>query len=704
MIQIFDKVFHLTNGKFSYAFYVRDGKLTHSYFGKALTVTEKTLNGSAIAHDLCAETTRERAMFEFSDFGGGDFRTPAVTVENGSCISTDFVYDGYEILEAKPSFGMPALRNGGETLKITLSDEVVKARLYLYYTVFENGLARRAEIKNVGGKKLTVHSLMSACVDFPTGEYDIIDLNGRWGKECNVSRNAATCGIKSFGSRRGVSTHQHNPFVAVVGKTTGENCGDAIGMNLIYSGNFDAQCEANDARSLRVNIGAFIAPDGITLGKGEAYSTPEVALVYSDAGIGGMSREFHRLYRKNLINPAYADKPRPVVLNSWESMYFTLNDKKFAQFIESAKDFGIDTIVMDDGWFGKRDTDNCSLGDWYVDKNKFPHGLKGVIDRCKANGMKFGIWFEPEAVNPDSDLFRAHPDYALGVEGRERRQMRSQYVLDFSRPEVVDCIYEQMKNILTEYDISYVKWDMNRALTDVVSAEKYLGFVKGVYALYERLLAAFPGLIIEGCSSGGGRFDPAILYYSPYIWTSDDSDAFERTFIQYGTSICYPLQTLSNHVSACPNHQTGRTVPMHTRGAVASLGCLGYELDFGALSDEDKQAIKQQIRDYKRDAELILTGDLYRLVSPFDSDIKSFCEQIVSPDKTKSYVVFARGLNECNVPLPPVKLMGLDPDATYLVKEKNLTLTGGDLMYGGVYFDAYGKDFGAEVLHIERVA
>ncbi len=703
MIQILDKVFHLTNGKFSYAFYVKNGKLVHSYFGKALIVTERTLSNSAVAFGLKDNTGRDCECFEYSELGGGDYRVPAIVVRNGKCISTDFVYSSHEVLKTKPDFGMPALRNGGQTLKVSLRDDLLKLELYLYYTVFDNGLARRAELKNLGSDSVVIDRLMSACIEFPAHGYDIIDLNGRWGRECNVSRNPAGCGIKTFASGRGVTSHQHNPFVAVVDGDATEHFGDAFGMNLIYSGNFDIQCETDEKNRLRVNIGVNIAADGITLNGGCAFGSPEVAIVYSDEGIGGMSREFHKLYRKNLLNPKFADKRRPVVVNSWESMYFDLSEAKFLDFIEGAKGMGIDTIVLDDGWFGKRDSDNSSLGDWFIDKAKFPNGLKKIIDCCKKNGMDFGIWFEPEAINPESKLFKAHPDWALGVDGRERRQMRNQYVLDFSRAEVVDCIFKQMKAILDEYDISYVKWDMNRPLSDVISAEKYIKFVSGVYELYERLNKEYPDLIIEGCSSGGGRFDPAILYYSPFIWTSDDTDAYERAHIQYGTSLCYPLQTLSNHVSVCPNHQTGRTIPLCTRGAVASLGSLGYELNLGKLSEEEREEIRRQIAAYKADAELILTGDLYRLLNPFETGGK-FCEEIVSPDKSRAYVVYLRGLNECNMPLPPLRLRGLDETAVYTVKEKNLTLTGGDLMYGGIDLDVYGKDFGSEILHIERIA
>ncbi len=698
MIQILDGVFHLTNGRFSYAFTVRGGKLVHTYFGRALGIDSSTVRDSVAARGA-SNVGCDGIGYELPERGRGDFRVPAVVLNDGKTTATDFTFVGYEILDKKPAFGMPALRDGGETLKVVLRDTVIGAEIALYYTVFEAGLARRAEIVNTGKSPLGLKKLMSSCVEFPTGDRDLIDLNGRWGSEFGVTRAAAASGIKEFCSMRGVSSHQHNPFVAVADKTTCEDYGDAYGFNLIFSGDFKIECDTDENNGLRVNIGAEIG-DGITLAAGETFRTPEAVIVYSCDGLGGMSRAFHRLYRKHLIDPRFADKRRPVVLNSWESMFFDLDEKKFLDFVDCAKGMGIDTIVLDDGWFGKRDDDTSSLGDWVVDKNKFPHGLGGAIERCKKYGMEFGIWFEPEAISPRSELFKAHPDYAIGSDARERVQMRNQYMLDFSRREVVDCIFEQMSKILSEYDISYVKWDMNRSIADASNARQCYEYVLGVYDLYERLTAAFPKVLIEGCSSGGGRFDPAILYYSPLIWTSDDSDAYERAFIQYGASMCYPLQTLSNHVSACPNHQVGRVTPLVTRGAVASLGALGYELDFAKLNGEELATIKKQIASYKKDAELILTGELYRLKSPFDGGI--FCEEVVAEDKSRAYAVAVRGLNKCNLRMPRIKLKGLDERAVYKVVEKDLTVTGGDLMYGGLDFDLYCKDFACDSVHIEK--
>lgn len=693
MIYTDDNVFHLTDGAFSYAFRIKDGKPTHTYYGKALKRNSRMLAE-------CEDAGADWAAVECGERGRGDFRIPSLALCGNGFASTDLKYVGHEITE-KPELGMPALRGAVETLVVTLRDDVAKVELKLFYSVYDGALARHAELINLGDAPVTLSTADSACVDFGGGDYEYISLDGRWGGECGVTRGAVLPGVHTLGSARGITSHQHNPFVAVLRRGAGEEHGEAYGFNLVYSGGFGVRLERDEKSQVRVCIGAELY-GGVTLAPRERFVTPEAVCVYSDSGIGGMSRKFHTLYRKHLINPRFADKPRPVVINSWESMYFDFDEQKLKSFIGGATGLGIDTVVLDDGWFGRRDRDDSSLGDWTVDARKLPNGLKPVIDCCKANGMKFGIWFEPEAISPDSELYRAHPEFALATRGRTGVQMRNQFVLDFSRRDVVDFIYEAMRKILSEYDISYVKWDMNRPLSDVDDAKKYIGYVKGVYSLYERITATFPHILIEGCCSGGGRLDPAILYYSPMIWSSDDSDAHERTKIQYGLSLCYPLQTLSNHVSVCPNHQTGRHTPLATRGAVASLGCLGYELNAAALGVDERAQIKAQAEAYKVDAPLILTGELYRLRSPFEDG--AFCEQVTAADGSAAYVVYVVGLGQCNMPVRKLRLCGLDADARYAIAERDGAVYGGaELMYGGIRPKISG-DFGAEILHITRVA
>lgn len=700
MIEIVNNVFHLSDGKFSYAFAVKEGKLVHTYFGRALRMPRDRMTSGIFCGEKGECRGSDWELFEMSEQGRGDFRLPAVVVRGAKSASTDFKVASYEILAGKPDLGMPALRGRAETLVVHLFDDVADVSMDLFYTVYDGALARHAVIHNRGKEHISLCAADSLCVDFDGGDYDLLTLDGRWGSECNVTRNAVRSGIHTVSSTRGLTSHQHNPFVAVLEKTASEESGEAFGFNLIYSGNFAIRAESDEKCQLRVCMGVNLLEGGITLEAGESFTTPEGVAVYSDGGLGGMSRTFHRLYRTRLIDPRFADRIRPIVVNSWESAYFDFDENKLLAFIDGAKGLGIDTVVLDDGWFGGRDSDDSSLGDWVVDRRKLPSGLDALIDRCKANGLKFGIWFEPEAISPDSDLYRAHPEYALSTCGRDGKQMRNQFMLDFSRGDVVDCVYSAMYKILSEHDIAYVKWDANRPLSDVCDVKKYIGYVKGVYDLYARLTAAFPDVLIEGCSSGGGRFDPAILYYSPMIWASDDTDAVERAKIQYGLSLCYPLQTMSNHVSVCPNHQTGRMTPFHSRGAVAMLGCLGYELNVATASDEERAEIKAQVDFYRRNAELILTGDLYRLLSPFDDG--AFCEQVVSEDKSRSLAVYMRPLNTPNLPIRKIKLRGLDEQALYRIEDRDEIMSGGELMYCGIR-PKVERDFGAEVFRIEKI-
>lgn len=690
MIEVKNGFFHISNEKFSYCFFERNGKLYHSYYGSSIK--------ECVYTDFILDDSDK---MEYPEFGRGDFCTPAIVLRTVNSLSTDFRYVSYEILSKKADLGMPALRNGGETLVVTLVDEIVGAELKLFYTAYENGLARHAEIKNLCALPLWVDKAMSACIDFPVGEYETIGCCGRPNNEGVYCREKTVFGLRSIESSCGTTSHRYSPFLCVVEVDTNEDYGQAYGFQLIYSGNFSIEMEKTEASNLRVQIGEKILYGGIKLETGEILITPEAVLVYSENGLGDMSRFFHRLYRKNLLNPRFADKIRPIVLNSWESLVYDISETRFLEFVENSKSLGVDTIVLDDGWFGKRDDDTSSLGDWFVDRDKFPNGLSPVIERCKKYGMKFGLWIEPECVSPNSELYRMHPDWAICTAGREGIQIRNQYVLDFSKKEVRDYIFNAIKTLLENNEISYLKWDMNRYLTDVTDAKTYHNYVRGIYDLYERLTTAFPHILIEGCASGGGRFEPSILYYSPMIWTSDNTDAWCRTKIQYSASLCYPLQTMSNHVSHCPNNQTGRITPFSTRGAVASLGCLGYELNPAECSAEELYLIKEQIKEYRKDVQLILTGDLYRLLNPFQDN--AFCELIVSKDKSEGYLVYVRGLNEPNIANPRrIRMKGLRETVMYRVVERDKLYSGKELMSIGLPIQLKQGDFQSEILHIKE--
>ena len=693
MIEVKNGTFHLSNGQFSYCFYEDGGRLYHSYYGKAL-------------QNACGkkEGGGDGLMFEYGEFGRGDFRAPALVAHKEDLFSTEFVYKSYKILKEKPSLGMPALR-GGETLAVTLEDKVAGLQLVLFYTVYGEGLARHAEIVNISDRPVHLDKAMSLCLELPADNYEAINLYGRANNERIYSRDKVISGVRTIGSACGVTSHAQSSFLAVLQENATEEQGEVYGFHLIYCGNFSIEIEKTECSELRVNIGENILYGGIELKAGERWITPEAVTVYSAEGLGQMSRSFHRLYRKHLLDPRYADKIRPVVINSWESCVYDISEENLKKLIESARGLGIDTVVLDDGWFGKRDDDTTSLGDWHVDIRKFPNGLNAVIDCCKQNGMKFGIWFEPEAISPQSELYAAHPDWAIATKGREGVRIRNQYVLDFSKKEVVEHVFHAIECVLKKYDISYLKWDMNRYLTDVVSARQYHDYVSGVYGLYERLTKAFPNVLIEGCASGGGRFEPSVLYYSPMIWTSDNTDAWCRAGIQYATSLCFPLQTMSNHVSHCPNNQTGRITPFSTRGAVASLGCLGYELNTSSETEctkEERAAIAAQIAGYRRDAALILTGELYRLRNPFTDN--AFCEMVVSEDREQAYFVYVRGLNAPKIASKPrVLLKGLDADTVYEIEEREGVFTGEELMRVGIQLELEHGDFTSEILHIKSV-
>ena len=691
MIVVNEQQFMISAGNYSYCFSVQAGKLVHAYFGACADAFTSN----------CLEKP-ELPRYEFSEYGRGDFCVPSIVVRTENSLSTDFRFKGYEILENKPSFGMPSLRNGQETLAVYLEDELLSLRLTLYYTPYEEGLVRRAELVNLGVKEIVLDKFASACFDFPAGEYECISLDGSHNNERNYHREKVGYGVRSISSARGIPSHQHAPFTALLQAGTTEENGEAYGFNFVYSGNFAIELEKDEISQTRVCVGENIQYGGIVLAAGEVFSSPETVAIYSANGIGGMSRLFHRLYRKHLLAPTFADKIRPIVINSWESVVYNINEQVMFEFIESSKGLGIDMVVMDDGWFSHRDNDDSSLGDWVVDTRKLPNGLTPIIQKCHDCGMKFGLWFEPEAVCSNTDLYKAHPDWAIHTQGREGILIRQQLTLDFSKKEVVDYIFNAMSAILKNNEIDYVKWDMNRSLTDVPNAKIYHDYVLGVYDLYERLTTAFPKVFIEGCSSGGGRFDPGILYYSPMIWTSDNTDAWTRTKVQYSTSLCYPLQTMSNHVSACPNIQTGRTISMETRGNVAKFGALGYELHATHLTEEERAMICAQTAEYKKDASVILTGDLYRLRNPHTDG--AFSQIVVSEDKSQAIFVYVREKSQVNsYKEQRVCLRGLDENAQYRVEELGATYSGLQLTYAGLVFGLPKGDYQSIVLHINKV-
>lgn len=714
------RAFLLQGKDVSYAMYVGEaGFLQHLYFGKKLSQTDLQFLTAYHGNAVCARTSdfnidkaHEFAPTECGFYARGDYREPTIIVRrsDGAAMSrlryVDFdLVDGAPLLE-----GLPCARSGGQTLTVTLADDFSAVKVKLNYTVWDDSdvIARNAEIVNGEEADVTIERAFGFAIDLPTGDYKTLSLVGRWAQERIPQIEDIGHGTRRFQSMRGISSHEMNPFVGILKPDTTENTGDCYGVQLVYSGSFAITTERFDNKPLRVQGGINDIGFNWKLASGESFVTPQALLCFSGEGIGGMSRSYADFIRDRIVNPRFAYAKRPVVVNNWEATYFDFDTDKLFAIIDKAATLGVDTFVLDDGWFGKRDNDDSGLGDWFVNTKKLRGGLKPVIDRCKQNGLKFGLWFEPEMVSEDSDLYRAHPDWAVGKLGNEPSRSRNQLVLDMTRNEVVDYVFEAVSKVLVDNDISYVKWDMNRGVTEAysmaLSADKqgefYHRYMLGVYDLADRLTKAFPEVFFEGCASGGGRFDAGVLYYFPQIWTSDDTDAYERTKIQWGTATCYPQSAMSCHVSACPNHQTQRITPFNTRGVVASLGPTGYELDPTKLSEQEIAQVKTQIADYEKVADLLLQGDSFRLCNPFSGNY--FAQMIVAKDKRAAYLC---GVRTHGVPCDYdnfVALTGLSEEFTYRIEELDVTASGTALTTIGVRLPRL-PDFGAWTWHIVAV-
>ena len=699
--------FHLTNDQISYIFKAsEDGKLLHIYYGA--TLPERDYSHLIEMHHRPMSTYRKEGNLTYSlehlrqeipEYGASDFRHPAIQVRqsNGSRI-TDFTYVGYDVLEGKPELaGLPATYTEGsheaKTLVVTLKDQVTGLELNLLYTIFAElpVLTRSARLVNKGQEAVAVESLMSLNLDLPDADFQWLQLSGSWARERHIKVRDLQQGIQSIESTRGVSSHQHNPFVALKRPETTEKQGEAIGAAFVYSGNFLIQAEVDtyDVTRLQVGINPFgfewhLAPE-------ESFTCPEAVLVYSQEGLNGMSQVFHQLFRTRLARGYWRDRVRPVLINNWEATYFDFDEDKLVSIATKAKEVGVELFVLDDGWFGARTNDRAGLGDWFANRDRLPKGIGSLAAKIRQTGMKFGLWFEPEMVNKDSDLFRAHPDLILHVPDRSTSHGRNQYVLDYSRPEVVDAIFEQMTAIIDEGQLDYIKWDMNRPLTEVYSVafpaeqqgEIFHRYVLGVYDLYHRLNQRYPELLFESCSSGGGRFDAGLLYYAPQAWTSDDSDAIERLKIQYGTSYAYPVSSMGAHVSIVPNHQTNRITPLKTRGNVAFFGAFGYELDLNRLTEEELALVEQQIQFYKDYRKVLHQGTFYRLQSPFDHQGQT-AWMVVSGDQKTAIVGFFKCLNGVNRSYQRLYLQGLNPDFDYQLVDGEYHYSGQELIRAGL--------------------
>lgn len=719
------QTFHLKNSKISYLLAIEENNyLAHLYFGKAIKHysggyqyprTDRSFSPNA-------PTSTDRLLsldtlpMEYPGHGFGDFREPAYNIKlpNGSRIN-DFRYDSHEIQQGKPKLeGLPALytesESEAETLVIDLKDPITGLKLKLFYSIYEEYAAviRSVQLVNETSETVEINQLASQSLDFPNRKLELIHLNGTWGRERQLTREEVQTGIKILDSKRGSSSHQQNPFVALVEPHTTEFQGEAYGFNLVYSGNHETTIEKDPFDQTRLVMGINSFNFSWQLEQDARFQTPEVVMVYSDKGLNELSHTYHDLYNQRLVRGKHRLQERPTLINNWEATYFDFNEEKIMNIVDEAKKLGIEMFVLDDGWFGNREDDYTSLGDWVETEGKLACGLEKLAKNIKNEGMKFGIWFEPEMISKDSDLFRAHPDWALGVPGHGRSLSRSQYVLDFSREDVRDNIYQQMKAIFDRVPIDYVKWDMNRNMTEVYSVllaadqqgEVAHRYMLGFYEFLEKLTTEYPDILFESCSGGGGRFDAGLLYYMPQTWTSDNTDAVARLKIQYGTSMVYPISSMGAHVSAVPNHQTGRNTSLETRGNAAMAGVFGYELDLTQLTAEEKDEIRDQVKFYKKHRQLFQYGTFYRLESPFEGNDTAW--MFVSKDQSEAMVFYFRVLAEAAHPLVTLKLAGLDEEAIYCMDEREM---GGDeLMNLGFYMDSeLHGDYVTQRFYLQKV-
>lgn len=717
-----NRIFELDTRNTSYRIGIADeeGFVGHIYYGQKIHPQKcDQFLRTWEAPFVPSKNNRERCSFmdtfptEYSGNGIGDYRESCIAVKtaNGSR-TVDLKFVDYDIVNGKPGIsGLPASFAGEEevqTLVVHMMDGGCGIDVDLIYSVFEDEdvITRSVSVKNAGDKDIRLTKVYSACIDMDDEDFEMLTLHGSWARERQIERRPIAYGKQSVSSLRGESSHQDHPFMAWMTKGTDQTTGDVYGMHFVYSGNFIAQIEKSQFDSIRAVMGIHSEGFEWWLTPGETFTAPEVVLTYSHNGIGQMSRNLHDFYRGHLIRSKYLHQKRPVLINNWEATYFDFDTDKLLAIAKSAAEHGIEMLVMDDGWFGHRNDDATSLGDWFVNENKIKGGLKHLVDEVNKLGLKFGIWMEPEMISPDSELYRKHPDWAFAVPERTATLSRNQYVLDLSRKEVRDYVYECVHNVISSANIEYVKWDMNRQLTDIGSVE-FNGdrqgelahrYVLGVYELQERLVNDFPDLLLENCSGGGARFDPGMLYYSPQIWCSDDTDAIERLSIQEGTELIYPLSTMGAHVSDCPNHTVGRSTPFMTRAHVALAGTFGYELDITKISEEERAMIPEQVSMYHKYNDLVREGDYYRVASYRENGLYD-CWMVVAKDKSEALVTYVQVLGRPNMHSRKIKLLGLYAAADYRLDGTDEVYGGDLLMNAGMLVEDMRGDYMSRLYH-----
>lgn len=707
--------FHIKGIDFSYVCHVdHHGYLIHDYYGKGvktlssgLVNTTKIRSWSPTPIEDDKSYGHDSALFEYGISGHTDFRVPALMTScNDGDLVGDFTYSEHRIFSGKSDLnGLPSTygkENEVTTLEIVLIDHRRNQELILSYVLFEktNAMTRSVKIQNNSDKTMEIKKIMGMCLDYEDSNYEMLQLSGAWARERHIVRRELVQGIQSVGSNRGASSHVHNPFVALMRPGTTEDAGEIYGYNHVYSGNFICEIEVSEYNLTRVIMG--ISSENFTwvLEPSDVFTTPEIVMVYSCNGIGDMSRTYHDLYNNHLIRGKYQNRERPILINNWEATYFDFTKDKLVDLARASKGVGIELFVLDDGWFGNRNDDSSSLGDWTVNEEKLGGNLESLVSMINNEGLEFGLWFEPEMVSPNSKLYESHPDWCIHCNDARRIQVRNQLILDLSRSEVCDYIIETLTKVLNSGNVSYVKWDMNRNMTDI-NGERAHRYILGLYKVMDTLINRYPHILFEGCAGGGGRFDPGILYYMPQIWTSDDTDAIERLSIQYGTSIVYPPSSMGGHVSAVPNHQVGRITPIQTRAHVAMYGNFGYELDTTGLSEEELKIISLQVLFYKKHRVLLQYGSHYRLTA--FNQITHSCWMKVSKDKRQCIVTMVKIHAMPNGHETRIKLKGLDENRRYRIVSLDTEYGGDELMNIGIEMPKL-DDFESVMFYIEDIS
>lgn len=711
------KIFSLHTKNTTYQMMVDQyGYLLHLYYGaknngvmdNLLMYADRGFSGNPYVAGMDRTYSLDTLPQEYPTLGSGDYRNYALNIENNDGSQyCNLKFSHYEVKKGKYSLkGLPAVwadDDEAQTLEIVLSDDVSNVEVHLLYGVLPDSdiITRSVIIKNTGTNQVIIQKAAGACLDFITGDYDVVKFYGKHTMERNMERMPVGHGTISFGSRRGTSSHQYNPGVILADKNATEEYGSCYGILFMYSGNFLCEVEKDQVNQTRLLMGLNDDLFEYPLGVNEEFTVPEVIMTYSDQGFSELSHRYHSCIRNHVCRGRYVNTTRPVLINSWEAAYFDFTGETIVNLAREAAELGIDMVVMDDGWFGYRNDDNSSLGDWYVNEEKLGCSLQELIQQVNDLGVKFGIWIEPEMVNEDSNLYREHPDWAIKIANREPVRSRNQLLLDFSKKEVRDHVFEQICKVLDQGNIEYIKWDMNRSMADVYAGNVTYDYVLGVYEFLERLTSKYPDILLEGCSGGGGRFDAGMMYYTPQIWCSDNTDAINRTKIQYGSSFFYPVSVVGAHVSAVPNHQTGRLTSLNTRGVTAMAGTFGYEMNPALLSNEEKDEIREQIKTYKKYEALICQGDYYRLSNPFRDEYSAW--MFVSDDKKKALVNVVRLDVQGNMAALYIRLRGLKNEAVYIDNETGKVYTGAALMEIGLLLEQPKSEYEAYQISLTEV-